>query len=99
MVARKDRKRIAARLAWIALALIFLTVALVPKDKLPASWQDNKTIIELYAKRDAVMNGAEPETKTIETDAKPAADATGKGYSDAERSKMDKLMNSSAQDH
>lgn len=100
MAARKSNRQIVARLGWLALFIIILGVAVVDKAQLPAAWQQNQTVIDLYAKRDALMGrtpGTDKETATIA--APVQTENPGKGYSEGDRSKLDKLISKGAEDH
>lgn len=100
MAARKSNRRIVARLGWLALFIIILGVAVIDKAQLPASWQQNATVIDLYAKRDALLGRAPETDKEAAAIAAPVqAENPGKGYSDGDRSQLDKLISKGAEDH
>lgn len=97
---RKSNRKIVARLGWLALFIIILGVAVIDREKLPESWQQNATVIDLYAKRDALLGRAPETDKEAAAIAAPApAENPGTGYSAGDRGQLDKLISKGAEDH
>lgn len=100
MAKRKSNKKAASRIGWFVLAFVLLFLAFVSKDKLPASWQENQTVIDVYAKRDALMARIAPAEKPVSSEKTVEPETTpGQGYADDVRGKMDKLISKGAEDH